>query len=118
GTSVGTTQTYPSYPTMTPPVSTPAAAGGQTPVAGGAQAPAAGTGQGMPTVFESGGMPARPPAPAPHHNLTLSVGDFDGDGRNEIRVDVPQARLNEDLRINVKAKVGNEEVSGTFDIDV
>ena len=46
------------------------------------------------------------------------MGDFDGDGRNEIRVDVPQGRLTEDLKINVKAKVGNEEISGTFDIDV
>jgi hypothetical protein len=64
-------------------------------------------------------VPARPPAAAATNtNITVSVGDFDGDGRNEIRVDVPQARLNEDLKINVRAKVGNEEVSGSFDIDV
>lgn len=91
----GTGSMYPSYPT-----------------AGGT-----GQGSGTPTVFESGWVPARPPAPSPT-NITVSVGDFDGDGRNEIRVDVPQGKLNEDLKINVKAKVGNEEVSGTFDIDV
>jgi hypothetical protein len=79
--------------------------------------PSGPSGSSTPTVFQSGWVPARPPV-ASAANLTVTVGDFDGDGRNEIRVDVPQGRLTEDLKINVKAKVGNEEISGTFDIDV
>jgi hypothetical protein len=127
--SGGPTSTYPSYPTATPPsgapgttlpgapVSTvPGSAVPGSPVPGGSPLPggAAAGSHGMPTVFESGWVARAPAAPT---NITVSVGDFDGDGKNEIRVDVPQG-LKEDLKINVNAKVGNEEVRGTFDIDV
>jgi hypothetical protein len=66
---------------------------------------------GIPTVQQS-----FPPSGG-DGRITITVGDSDGDGDNEIRVDVPQS-LNHDLKINVNAKIGDDELSGKFEVDV
>jgi hypothetical protein len=134
--------TYPTYPTVVnPQTGYPAAP--TNPVAPGyptapayptAATPAAQAG--LPTVYDSGWLPKDPgtagaaaPADASStaaggatagagttgDHLTISITE-NSDGKYDLKVDVPDSELGKDLKINVDANVGGQEIKGSFDV--
>jgi hypothetical protein len=117
---------YPSYPTVTSsqPVPTAPVSTGSGNTAGLYPTGAGYTPQtGMPTVYQSGWIPqvgsqGTPAGGGTGGGLTIDITDADRDGKYEVKLNVPESQLNKDLKISVDAKVGDQEVKGTFDIDV
>ena len=74
---------------------------------------------GLPTVYDSGWLPKDPgtaaAAPAAGDHLTISITE-NSDGKYDLKVDVPDSELGKDLKINVDANVGGQEVKGNFDV--
>jgi hypothetical protein len=82
---------------------------------------------GMPTVYQSGWVPqggaqgrtgTGGQAGGAAGGLTIDITDSDHDGRYEVKVNVPESQLNKDIKIDIDAKVGDQVVKGSFDIDV
>jgi hypothetical protein len=75
---------------------------------------------GIPTVQDAGWFPqtAGSSAGAGDGRLTIAVGDSDGDGDYEVKVDIPQSQLDKDIKIGINTKIGDEEITGKFDINV
>jgi uncharacterized protein YukE len=120
---------YPTYPTVTAPE--PARAMPAVMPPGYPQYPSAPSyppQNGMPTVYESGWIPqggeqaatagAGRSAGGAGGGLTVDITDSDHDGKYEVKVNVPESLLDKDVKITVDAKVGDQEVKGSFDIDV
>jgi hypothetical protein len=124
GAGTGTPPSAATPPTFPPPTQQPTVsanpsvqAPGVTPPMGYSPMPGNPPQRGLPTVYESGWIP-RGASPGTGNGLTIDVTDSDHDGRYEVRLNVPESQLTKDLKINVAAKVGDQEIKGNFEIDV
>jgi uncharacterized protein YukE len=114
---------YPTYPTVgtqqpVPAVQTPSV---YQPTSGNLSQ------TGMPTVFQSGWIPTGAAqgssgtgaqSGSAASGITVDITDADHDGKYEVKLNVPESQLNKDTKITFDAKVGDQEIKGTFDIDV